>query len=421
MNRLWFIPALFLTFFWSAMAYSCPQELSSHTFECGIYNRYQSAKNELATDYDIDIEQLVTYRALRFISDFSWNSEYYENNKNVVDYKPRLVYTPIPTTWAFWERGDAYAQDYLERRINLTPTLEDIIQLHRNVMHELIVGVYSAKKKGAAPGKLRRGKTKPPRWEALCKKPWTTLTKDEVDLIKDFDLRAADGKPIVRKKGRVKKCKGVIVDGEQRYALKMEYLKSSRVPVEIQRLVNYMAREWPLVKAGQSELSPVDFVADMQRYFISIHPFGEGNGRTSRMLQDLLVKSFGLPYPPTGKLGNDVTTRKEKYRQMMKDEIEKTTQMLEGCLTEYREYYADSGFENISKDCRTTYYHDSEFYRKVQEFVQLPFFRAPSEGYFKKPQVKGPNDIFNEDVAQGEMDVYFEKYPDMKVKKTDNK
>lgn len=51
-----------------------------------------------------------------------------------------------------------------------------------------------------------------------------------------------------------------------------------------------------------TDLSPVDFIADLQRRYISMHPFGDGNGRTSHFLQDIVMRALDLPFAPTGSL-----------------------------------------------------------------------------------------------------------------------
>jgi Fic family protein len=46
-------------------------------------------------------------------------------------------------------------------------------------------------------------------------------------------------------------------------------------------------------------LSPFTAIADFQRWFVSIHPVGDGNGRVSRFIQDILLVNAGffLMYP----------------------------------------------------------------------------------------------------------------------------
>ncbi|MCA9540273.1 MAG: Fic family protein, partial [Myxococcales bacterium] len=47
--------------------------------------------------------------------------------------------------------------------------------------------------------------------------------------------------------------------------------------------------------ANYNRGDPVAFAAEAQRRFVSIHPFVDGNGRTSRLLMDNALQRRGLP------------------------------------------------------------------------------------------------------------------------------
>src|SRR5262249_51025126 len=52
-------------------------------------------------------------------------------------------------------------------------------------------------------------------------------------------------------------------------------------------------------------------------YLVWIHPFGDGNGRTARLVELLILLSSGVPQPAVHLLSNHYnTTRPEYYRQL---------------------------------------------------------------------------------------------------------
>lgn len=58
-------------------------------------------------------------------------------------------------------------------------------------------------------------------------------------------------------------------------------------------------------------------------YFVLIHPFGDGNGRTARLIEFMILLSSGAPSPAAHLLSNHYNqTRAEYYRQL--DKISKT-------------------------------------------------------------------------------------------------
>lgn len=54
----------------------------------------------------------------------------------------------------------------------------------------------------------------------------------------------------------------------------------------------------------------------VQQIYVRVHPFYEGNGRTSRFLQELILLSFNMPHGASGDLMDiDVLTENEEYYQ----------------------------------------------------------------------------------------------------------
>lgn len=48
-------------------------------------------------------------------------------------------------------------------------------------------------------------------------------------------------------------------------------------------------------QAAQKDLHPVQFAADLHQKFVAIHPFADGNGRTARLLMNMVLTQAGYP------------------------------------------------------------------------------------------------------------------------------
>lgn len=75
----------------------------------------------------------------------------------------------------------------------------------------------------------------------------------------------------------------------------------------------------------------MQFIADIQRRYVSIHPFHEGNGRMSRLLQDILLTIFDLPYLLSAYLQEDVINYTALYRKQTFDTVERLMRLFSDC------------------------------------------------------------------------------------------
>jgi Fic family protein len=77
-----------------------------------------------------------------------------------------------------------------------------------------------------------------------------------------------------------------------------------KIPSLVKELVSY-------VNHNPDKLDSVELVAKFHHRFVWIHPFFDGNGRTARLLMNLILMKFG--YPPAIILKNN---RKQYYRSL---------------------------------------------------------------------------------------------------------
>jgi len=77
---------------------------------------------------------------------------------------------------------------------------------------------------------------------------------------------------------------------------KFDFLNFSEVPEAMHQLMNWISSQIGLVKGQKNNLHPALIAFEFHLKYLTIHPFYDGNGRTARILTNLILISFG--YPP---------------------------------------------------------------------------------------------------------------------------
>jgi len=396
----------------SSPAWSCEPSLKEYPFECEIQDRYRKVKDTFWNKYRVNVEFLSEYRATRLIDQSKWDKE-----KEKVDYCPWPVYEPAPSTWESWERGAGFVKQWVDRWFK-EPLgefkLGELERLHRAAISRDLIHFSSWILKGARPGVIRRPnffQRKTPEFFIRCRDH--SLRSKGYEVLANYDLKDFEGHPLVQI-NLASPCWG---EHSGFYSGHVSYMSSRNVVRETEnllyltslRLNSYLthtdpSREidstrvlWipPEMKGyldGSPTVSPIDFVADLQRRYISMHPFGEGNGRTSHFLQDLVLDSLGLPFAPTGRLTYELIYPTEEYRALTRKEILETVSRLEDCLKQYDSFHAGKG--EISKACQPVCQYQKELHRtptlacgpggEILECEDLPKIRSENIAFADK-------------------------------------
>ena len=95
---------------------------------------------------------------------------------------------------------------------------------------------------------------------------------------------------------------------------RFDFLPPSEVPEAMHQLLNWLNAELEKVSRDQKNApEPALLAFEFHHRFLSIHPFQDGNGRTARLLSNLILVAAG--YPPI--YIND--TEKESYNRYLTD------------------------------------------------------------------------------------------------------
>ena len=104
---------------------------------------------------------------------------------------------------------------------------------------------------------------------------------------------------------------------------------------EVQSYVNNMNRITKAWQFGSSSPGPVVdpllAASRAQRWLVTIHPFGMGNGRTSRFVMDYLLLSLGLPTPILTDHNKDLTVSEAEWAREIGKGLLRSISAMEMC------------------------------------------------------------------------------------------
>ena len=301
-------------------AMACDYRLAqSFPDECAIQDKYAGLKSQFAS-LGIDINYIAEYRALRFIGRAPWE-------KAVKKETPiNEIYDPAPKTWETWSQGAAYLEQapmslgftsdhYLIKQFNKYSISKDtMFKMKRSTRDEIM-----------CPGVTRHLSKNDAGWTYKSAKKARAAKKQIADMGSDLPVELkADGKFI-------------------------GYVAGKQVP---QELANWQFNSQnSLDKVNQGLEGPIEAGAKMQRWLVAIHPFYDGNGRTSRLVQDYVSRSFNMPYAPTGDLSNDILSFSHVYVDRTKNKISTMLTLLDQCLA-FHKGAASSLGNNLTYRCQ---------------------------------------------------------------------
>lgn len=334
-----------VVFLAAAQAFACDAALEKFSRDCAIQDRLTKLRADYAA-IGVDVDEIGEYKILRFIDRGS-----YERAK-VAKKAPTEIYDPAPATWQVWEKGI----DSLFKGQQLKNVLFGHMNLDQNIFSRINLvlltdGVTSIKDKNTSqskkPGEFRHrsdvgvgwcaGTDKESAYRAGIRKSedsmeryqkrWeSTMGVEFRDIVKKEDgpnWRRADLQSGMNiSEGTCRGGSGVFIG----------YSDSAQVERQIDWIRIFIKSNLESYQRGEPKLSPVELAAVVQKWFVSVHPFADGNGRTSRGVQELIMANFGLPFVPGGDLQNDAMEDVDVYVENTYNKLDVMLTTLEGCV-----------------------------------------------------------------------------------------
>jgi prophage maintenance system killer protein len=338
--------AFLFSAFLSYQASACDKAVAKFPRDCKIQDRYLKLKSQLAKSA-IDINELAEYRALRMIDRGSWE-------KAKVTLTPvNQIYKPAPLTWEIWDNGirnifgKTSFKGVLFGEYPLNETMMKVMNMVLLTRGEQNVKDSHTDRK-VQPGNLRKKTDKTVGFCSDGKEDHRSLiaasnasslrfqSKWEsamgTSLAQLVSVRYAGVQPTETAQfGSEMSVGNFGCDRTNRTSVFVNYLPSGAVAERLQWFVTFVEENLNTYRNNKPVLSPIEFATYTQKWLVSIHPFSDGNGRTSRAVQDTILANFDMPFAPAGDLQNDVEVEFETYLENTYSKIEDMLQRLESC------------------------------------------------------------------------------------------
>jgi hypothetical protein len=162
------------------------------------------------------------------------------------------------------------------------------------------------------------------------------------------------------------------------------YAKVEDVKPKIEKLIQWY-------NDNKKTMDPVELAAKFQLAFVSIHPFVDGNGRTSRLLMDRILKENGLPPSIVDDQDGDLYLKPDDYVAEVRKGIQSYLDLHKSNTKSPSTSRLGSGFGlRFSRDPKTVKNHPKDM--SIDQFgnpeIQIggqPFIFA-EDGFFYSPK-----------------------------------
>lgn len=323
----------------SIQANACDDAIKPFARDCAIQDRFVALKNSYA-NRQINIDEIAEYRVIRFVDRHNWE------RAKTARVKPEQIYKPTPATWSVWDAGirDVMAAGGAKGQLMSGYTLDEAnISFVNKVLLVNEAQQLNIKDKitdqTLKPGEFRKATSNGVGYNSGGKDYTSMINQSEESMTRfQTNWEAAMGKSfsdLLIEAGSAYSAGANLKSGMKENEARnfVLYSPSSAVPSSIDWIKHFIKLNLERYKAGNPALSPMHLAAVVQKWFVSVHPFSDGNGRTSRAIQDLILANFEMPYVPGGDLQDDATAVYEDYIERTYAKTESLLAALELCLT----------------------------------------------------------------------------------------
>ncbi|AZZ37647.1 hypothetical protein CIK05_12860 [Bdellovibrio sp. qaytius] len=320
-------------------AFACDDQIKPFARDCAIQDRYVALKNAFAAK-QINIDEIAEYRVIRFVDRYNWE------RAKTSKVKPDFIYEPAPATWAVWDSGIREVMKVggtkgrLDNGFDLDENSISFVNKNLLMNEEQHLNVKDKiTDQSLVPGEYRRVTSTGVGFSSNGK-DYTSMISASEESMNRFQARwesmmGASFEELLRQSNVSNYSGANLRSGMTETPAKnfVLYAPSTAVPTALAWIKNFVRLNLDRYKAGRPTLAPMELAAVTQKWLVSIHPFSDGNGRTSRAVQDLILVNFEMPFVPGGDLQEDATAIYEDYIERTYSKTESQLAALELCLT----------------------------------------------------------------------------------------
>ncbi len=309
---------------------------------CSTYERYHKALAEMEAKGLVPAERVGNLHAPRMINMPSW-----KKNREEQNFSPWRVYKPAPQTWGGWENGAAIVDKVIAENLKTNRMQPISIDYVKSLQASSMTNMVKA------PGKFRdHGEV----GLALVRENSLTAAQAKAMLQSEYKSLLKPGQPLTE--WRATQCwedrtpqfrqqwTGFYTQqwpqipanqfwtdakGEQRQCGYIIYADMNEVEPQMklwEKEINEKLATWGTPAASGD---PLLLASRAQRWFISIHPFLDGNGRTSRFIMETIIKSLGLPAPLLSNMDEDIYHTEEEWAKEIGEGLHRAIKYAEYC------------------------------------------------------------------------------------------
>jgi fido (protein-threonine AMPylation protein) len=120
-------------------------------------------------------------------------------------------------------------------------------------------------------------------------------------------------------------------DGQSRQCGYYGYAKGSQVKSLLKDFLSEINADLRRYNQGDVKQDPLRLASLAQRWYVTIHPHDDGNGRMSRFIMDQILLSLGLPAPILPDMGRDIFISEAEWANHIGQGLWRTLQIFEKC------------------------------------------------------------------------------------------
>lgn len=312
---------------------------------CQVYDRFEAARKQISKNGISNPQHISAILSPRFVNGPRWAKV-----QESLQYDPRQVFEPAPATFNAWIAAVDMLDQLAVKNISESKIAEISVSWIQNVHATATQGLLTHP--GAFRNHVELGLALEKKYSlslsqvaALQRVDYPSFDHPEKGLVSWFGTQCLEDRPeSFIAEFQLTKQNGIYLDqwpqsaatftdenGTVKQCGMIYYANFQEVQKQLSQLVDRTNQSFAQWSVGKTDDDPLIAAARLQRWFISIHPFLDGNGRTSRLLMDYVLTSLGLPAPHLAEQQHDLYHSEETWADEIGRGIVKALEAAEFC------------------------------------------------------------------------------------------